>query len=329
MYEYAIATRRDLNMAAQNTSHLLMIRPVAFEMNAQTAKDNHYQQQVDGLTQGSAQTQALQEFDAFVDKLRAAKVNVTVINDTPEPATPDSIFPNNWVSFHETGMVVLYPMHAENRRVERRHDILEQLQAKGFHIAEILDYAAHEDDNMFLEGTGSLVLDRENLIAYACLSQRTNQHVLNDWAQQLGYQVVSFSALQDVNGQLLPIYHTNVMMSVGQELAILCADSIKDEAERQLVINSLTNTGKEIVLITEAQKSSFAGNMLQVVNTEGEHILVMSTQAYQSLTPAQIATIEKTNRILHSSLQTIETLGGGSARCMMAEVFLQEREAGN
>jgi hypothetical protein len=293
-------------------------------MNAQTAIDNHYQQKVEGLSDAQAQAQALQEFDDFVEKLRTAGIDVLVINDIPEPATPDSIFPNNWVSFHETGMVVLYPMHAENRRLERREDILEKLKTSGFQIREILDYSAHEDDNMFLEGTGSLVLDRENLIAYACLSQRTHEHLLNDWAQQLGYEVVSFHALQAVDGQLLPIYHTNVMMSVGQELAILCAESIKDEAERKRVIDSLANTGKEIVLITEAQKSSFAGNMLQVVNDKGEHILVMSTQAFESLNEEQIATIEKTNRILHSSLKTIETLGGGSARCMMAEVFLPE-----
>jgi hypothetical protein len=311
-------------MAKQNTSHLLMIRPIAFGMNAQTAIDNHYQQKVEGLSDAQAQAQALQEFDDFVEKLRTAGIDVLVINDIPEPATPDSIFPNNWVSFHETGMVVLYPMHAENRRLERREDILEKLKTSGFQIREILDYSAHEDDNMFLEGTGSLVLDRENLIAYACLSQRTHEHLLNDWAQQLGYEVVSFHALQAVDGQLLPIYHTNVMMSVGQELAILCAESIKDEAERKRVIDSLANTGKEIVLITEAQKSSFAGNMLQVVNDKGEHILVMSTQAFESLNEEQIATIEKTNRILHSSLKTIETLGGGSARCMMAEVFLPE-----
>lgn len=299
-----------------------MIRPVAFAMNAETAKDNHYQNQDAEISSNEAQVKALEEFDAFVEKLRAAGVDVTVIEDTLEPPTPDSIFPNNWISFHETGMVVLYPMFAENRRTERREDILDKLKADGFNLREVLDYSASESDNIFLEGTGSLVLDRENLIAYACLSQRTDEYLLNDWAEQLGYTVVSFHALQKLNGQLLPIYHTNVMMSVGQELAILCADSIKDETERKSVIDSLTATGKEIVFISETQKSSFAGNMLQVVNDKDERILVMSTQAFESLTTEQIATIEKTNRILHSSLETIETLGGGSARCMMAEVFL-------
>lgn len=309
-------------MAAQNTSHLLMIRPVAFAMNAETAKDNHYQNQEAGISNNEAQQAALVEFDSFVEKLRENGVDVTVIEDTPEPPTPDSIFPNNWVSFHENGMVVLYPMAAENRRTERRQDILETLKNKGFKITETLDYSPSETDGFFLEGTGSLVLDRENLIAYACISQRTNGHLLKDWAEQLGYAVVSFDALQDVNGELLPIYHTNVMMSVGSEIAILCADSIKDEEQRSAVVESLEKTSKTIVYISEEQKSNFAGNMLQVINESGEKILVMSTQAFESLSQEQIAQFEQTNKILHSSLNTIETLGGGSARCMMAEVFL-------
>jgi hypothetical protein len=299
-----------------------MIRPVAFAMNAETATDNHYQNQNSGISDSKAQQEALQEFDSFVEKLRVAGVNVTVIEDTPQPLTPDSIFPNNWVSFHETGMVVLYPMYAENRRTERREDILETLKTSGFKIRETLDYSPFENEGLILEGTGSLVLDRGNLIAYACLSQRTNEVLLKDWGAQLGYEVVSFHASQKVNGALLPIYHTNVMMSVGDELAILCADSIKNEEERNKVIDTLERTGKEIVFISEEQKSSFAGNMLQVCNENGERILVMSKRAFESLTPDQIKTIEKTNKILHSSLETIETLGGGSARCMMAEVFL-------
>ena len=299
-----------------------MIRPVAFEMNEQTADDNHYQDQESGITSSNAQKEALQEFDSFVIKLREVGVTVTVIEDTHKPPTPDSIFPNNWISLHETGMVVLYPMQAENRRTERREDILDKLKADGFHIREVLDYSASEDENMFLEGTGSLVLDRKNLIAYACISQRTHEHLLHDWAEQLGYSVVSFKALQESEGELLPIYHTNVMMSVGQELAILCADCIRDETERNTVIKALEDSGKTIVYITEEQKSSFAGNMLQVINKKDERLLVMSTQAFESLNQQQVTTIEKTNQILHSSLETLEILGGGSARCMMAEVFL-------
>lgn len=299
-----------------------MIRPVAFAMNAETATDNHYQKEVEGLSQDAAQQQARDEFDTFVGKLRQAGVQVTVVEDTPIPPTPDSIFPNNWVSFHQTGMVVLYPMNAENRRLERRDDIIGTLRSEGFKVRETLDYSGSEDDGLFLEGTGSLVLDRENLIAYACLSQRTSELLLLDWCKELGYEAVSFRSFQDVKGELLPIYHTNVMMSVGQEIAILCAESIIDDTERNAVISALERTGKEIVYISAEQKSSFAGNMLQVINADGERIMVMSTQAYESLTPEQIATIEKTNVILHSSLETIETLGGGSARCMMAEVFL-------
>ncbi len=295
-------------------------------MNTETALDNHYQQEVEGLTTATAQEQALAEFDAFAATLREAGVHVVVVEDTLEPHTPDSIFPNNWISLHETGMVVLYPMCAESRRAERRDDIIERLKEEGFKAKETLDYSGFEADGMFLEGTGSLVLDREHLIAYACLSQRTNEILLNDWGKQLGYEVVSFRSFQKVEGKLLPIYHTNVMMSVGQEIAILCADTIVDQAEREAVMTALARTGKETVLITEAQKSSFAGNMLQVVNGSGEKLMVMSTQAYESLRPDQLASIERTNRIVHSSLKTIETLGGGSARCMMAEVFLPMEE---
>jgi hypothetical protein len=299
-----------------------MIRPVAFAMNAETAQDNLYQSQESGISANDAQKKALQEFDLFVARLRESGVTVTVVEDTLEPLTPDSIFPNNWISFHETGMVVLYPMLAVNRRTERREDILDKLKSKGFRIREVLDYSGAEAENIFLEGTGSLVLDRKNLIAYACISQRTNEFLLNDWAEQLGYEVVSFHATQNTSGEYSPIYHTNVMMSVGADIAILCADSIRDEAEQKAVIDSLKSSGKEVIFITETQKSSFAGNMLQVVNNLGNQILVMSTQAYESLTDDQIAQIEKNNLIKHSSLNTIEKLGGGSARCMMAEVFL-------
>lgn len=295
---------------------------MAFAMNAETAQDNLYQSQESGISANDAQKKALQEFDLFVARLRESGVTVTVVEDTLEPLTPDSIFPNNWISFHETGMVVLYPMLAVNRRTERREDILDKLKSKGFRIREVLDYSGAEAENIFLEGTGSLVLDRKNLIAYACISQRTNEFLLNDWAEQLGYEVVSFHATQNTSGEYSPIYHTNVMMSVGADIAILCADSIRDEAEQKAVIDSLKSSGKEVIFITETQKSSFAGNMLQVVNNLGNQILVMSTQAYESLTDDQIAQIEKNNLIKHSSLNTIEKLGGGSARCMMAEVFL-------
>jgi len=299
-----------------------MIRPVAFEFNAQTATNNHYQRLVDGMDPAKAQQLALAEFEAFSTKLKAEGVNVIIVHDTIEPHTPDSIFPNNWISFHESGMVVLYPMCAENRRAERREDVLDILRSKGFRISEILDYSGSEQDGLFLEGTGSMVLDRENLIVYACLSIRTDETMLNDWAEQLGYRVVCFDALQMNNGKLMPIYHTNVMMSVGKHLAVVCAESVRDETQQQLLLNTLKESGKEIILISEEQKSNFAGNMLEVVSDSGKPLMVMSSQAFASLEPHQIEKIEQYDTILHSPLDTIEALGGGSARCMMAEVFL-------
>lgn len=302
-----------------------MIRPVAFGFNSETASNNHYQKEVVGLSNSEVQNRALNEFDRFAEKLRAEGVNVLVFDDTLDPRTPDSIFPNNWVSFHENATVILYPMFAPNRRQERRSAILDSLRDSGFEIKTIIDLTDSEDENRYLEGTGSLVLDRENRIAYACISLRTDEQLLNDWAAQTNYEIVAFHAVQEVDGRSEPIYHTNVMMSVGQELAVVCAESIKNETERKEVLSTLNNTGKEIILITEDQKLKFAGNMLQVISNSGEKMMVMSSRAFNSLTEEQIDAIERTNRIVHSPLDTIETLGGGSARCMMAEVFLPSK----
>jgi len=306
----------------QTTSHLLMIRPVAFGFNEQTATDNHYQVEANDGEQGQIQARALAEFDRFVEVLTKAGVHVTVVEDTPEPHTPDSIFPNNWISFHDDGTVILYPMCAPNRRQERRQDILERLRTDGFQISQVLDMTGSEQDGRFLEGTGSLVLDRDSLIAYACLSQRTHVDVLAQWSAQTGYATVTFDALQGVDGELLPIYHTNVMMSVGSELAVVCVDSVKDPQQREELLATLRATGKQTIVISEQQKHSFAGNMLEVRNDAGTPLMVMSTQAFQSLEDAQVANIKAFCDIVHSDLATIETYGGGSARCMMAEVFL-------
>lgn len=306
----------------QTTSHLLMIRPVAFGFNEQTAADNHYQVQAASDGQDDIQTLALTEFDHFVEVLTQAGVHVTVVEDTADPHTPDSIFPNNWVSFHEDGTVILYPMCAPNRRQERRQDILDRLRAEGFQISQIIDMTGSEHDGRYLEGTGSLILDRENQVAYACLSQRTHEDVLAQWAAQTGYTTIAFDALQTVEGELLPIYHTNVMMSVGSELAVVCADSVKDALQREELLATLKATGKQILLISEEQKRHFAGNMLEVRNSSGQNLIVMSTQAFQSLEHEQVANIKTFCEIVHSDLTTIETYGGGSARCMMAEVFL-------
>ncbi len=274
------------------------------------------------MTATEVQRAALSEFDGLVGELTDAGVDVIIIEDTQQPRTPDSIFPNNWVSFHENGAIILYPMFAPNRRRERRRDMLGVLREKGFEIRSVIDLTDSEDEGRFLEGTGSLVLDRENRIAYAGLSLRTDASLVQEWANLTGYETVVFNAVRKVEGLWQPIYHTNVMMSVADKLAIICADSIRDQNERKQVLSKLEATGKKPILLSERQTARFAGNMLQVGNREDENIMVMSTQAYNCLTRDQIATIEESNRIVHSPLDVIETLSGGSARCMIAEVFL-------
>ena len=302
----------------QTTSHILMIRPVNFGFNAETAVNNAFQ--VAGANE-AAQEKAAKEFDDFVALLRQNGVEVMVVNDTPELHTPDSIFPNNWISFHDDGSIVLYPMYAANRRQERKPHVVENLE-KHFIIRKRIDLSSYETTNIFLEGTGSMVLDRENKITYACLSQRTDLKVLNDFCARLGYTAQAFTA-NDASGY--PIYHTNVMMCVADRYVIICLNSISDVAERKATIACITKTNKAIIAITLDQMNHFAGNMLQVNNAKGDTFLIMSSQAYKALTSEQVETIEQYNPILHSSLDTIERNGGGSARCMMAEVFLPER----
>lgn len=306
----------------QTTNAILMIRPVAFRMNEQTAVNNYYQKVIDGLSTENVNAKAQVEFDAFVQKLRLVGVDVTVVDDTLTPNTPDSIFPNNWISFHENGDVVLYPMFAENRRAERREDVLDLLEAKGFLVNDIMDYTAAEDDNIFLEGTGSLLLDRQNGKAYCALSPRADEELLIEFCEDFEYTPVIFEAFQTVAGDRKLIYHTNVMMCIGATFAVICADCIDDKKERKMVLDSLRSDEKDIILITEDQVNNFAGNMLEVKGADGKRYLIMSTAAYKALTKKQIAQIEQHVTILHSSLDTIEACGGGSARCMMAEVFL-------
>ncbi|KZE75282.1 amidinotransferase [Myroides marinus] len=306
----------------QTTNTILMIRPVAFRMNEQTAVNNYYQKVLDNITPATVNAKAQQEFDTFVEKLRAVGVDVIVVDDTLDPDTPDSIFPNNWISFHESGEVILYPMFAENRRLERREDILEILEDKGFEITDIWDYTSAEEDDLFLEGTGSLLLDRANEKTYCALSPRADEGLVIEFCEEFENDPVIFEAFQTVDGERKHIYHTNVMMCLAETFAVICADCIDDKQERKTVLNSLKSSGKEVITITEEQVNSFAGNMLQVKGADDKRYLVMSTQAYESLTEAQIKAIEKHCPILHSSLDTIEMCGGGSARCMMAEVFL-------
>jgi len=299
----------------QHTSHILMIQPVHFSFNDETAVNNSFQNKSD---HANVQAKAREEFEQFITVLRAHDIDVTVVEDTPNPHTPDSIFPNNWISFHEDGSICLYPMFAVNRRLERKPSVLNAIEQK-FTISHTNDFTAHEKDALFLEGTGSMVLDREKKIAYACLSPRTNQQVLNEFCNTMHYKGVSFVAV-DAAGE--PIYHTNVMMCVADDYVVICLDSIKDRNEQQLVKESINNSGKIIIEIDFDQMNHFAGNMLQVHNTRGEKFLVMSSQAYRALLPKQIETIQSFNKIIHSDITTIETNGGGSARCMMAEVFL-------
>lgn len=306
----------------QTTNSILMIRPVAFRMNEQTAVNNYYQKVLDGLLPSTVNAKAQQEFDAFVAKLQSVGVDVNVVDDVLNPDTPDSIFPNNWISFHENGDVALYPMFAENRRLERREDILDILEEKGFVINNIMDYTSAEEDGFFLEGTGSLVLDRENGKAYCALSPRADEELFIEFCEDFEFTPVIFEAFQTVNNERKLIYHTNVMMCLGETFAVICADCIDDKKERKMVLESLRGDEKEIILITEDQVNNFAGNMLEVKGADDRRYLVMSTSAYQSLTKKQIAQLEEHVTILSSSLDTIEACGGGSARCMMAEIFL-------
>ena len=298
-----------------------MVRPAAFRMNEQTAVNNYFQEKL-SINNEEINAKAQQEFDAFVNKLRSHGIEILVLQDQKELDTPDSIFPNNWVSTHENGNVAIYPMYAENRRKERREEFFELLEESGFKIKSVVDYTEAEEEGIFLEGTGSIVLDRQNELAYCALSARADEELFIEFCEDFEYFPVVFNAYQSVDGKRLPIYHTNVMMCVAEEFCVICLDTIDDKKERKLVIDQLKKSGKEIIAISEEQMHQFAGNMLQVRNDQGEKFLVMSASAHNSLNAQQIAQITKYCQIVSSDLNTIETCGGGSARCMMAEVFL-------
>ena len=306
----------------QTTSTILMIRPVGFRMNEQTAVNNYYQKVLKGILPSTVNSKAQIEFDAFVEKLRSFGVNVVVVSDTKEFDTPDSIFPNNWISFHENGTVGLYPMFAENRRLERREDVLEELEKQGFLIENIVDFTSAESEKTYLEGTGSMILDRENRKAYCALSPRADEDLFIEFCEDFEYTPVVFIANQTIENKREAIYHTNVMMCVAETFAVICLSSIDDKKERKNVLKHLKEDGKQVIDITEEQVSQFAGNMLQVLGANNERFLVMSQAAHDCLTQSQKAQINNHCKIISSSLDTIEACGGGSARCMMAEVFL-------
>jgi len=307
-------------MTKQITDTFLMIEPVSFGFNDQTAVNNYFQQKVNEFNI-DIQELALKEFNEMVEKLRANDINILVVKDTLQPHKPDSIFPNNWVTFHGEGQVVLYPMYAENRRKERRNEIFEYLIEQGCSIKNIDDFSFWEEQNLFLEGTGSMILDRENRIAFASLSERTDKSVFLQFCKVFEFKPIFFKANQHVNNTQLPIYHTNVMLSIAEDYAVICSESIDNKAELQTILDALDHTKKEIITISEQQMLSFAGNMLQVKNKSGKRFLIMSESAYNSLEKNQINTLKAYNELLVISIPTIEKIGGGSVRCMMAEIF--------
>lgn len=307
-------------MQEQVTSNLLMIRPVNFAFNQETASSNTFQQPED-INREALNTSAQECFDELVAQLRLRDINVHVFEDTPEPYTPDSIFPNNWLSTHHSGKVMIYPVEAVNRRAERRQDVLDFLK-KNYDFHVLLDLTHFETDGKYLEGTGSIVLDRVNRIAYACLSSRTHPEVLKAWQKVIDYELVTFEAFDKAG---VPVYHTNVVMSMGDTFCVICLEAIADPDQRLAVKQKLENSGKTIMEITMDQMSAFAGNMLLVKNRKDKNFLVMSDRAYASLTREQADTMDYFAEILHTDLGYIETVGGGSARCMIAEIHLPEK----
>ena len=292
-----------------------MIRPYQFYFNQQTAANNFFQS---NINIENANELAIAEFDAMVDKLRAHQIKVNVVQDTKDPSTPDSIFPNNWVSTHEGGTLCLYPMFAQNRRAERKSTVIDFLQSN-YQIQNILDLTDLEKEGKFLEGTGSMVLDHQNKLAYGCLSERLDKNAFNEWCEKMQFKAIAFKAVDD---KAQPIYHTNVMMCMGNQFVVICLESIPNEQEKQLVLESFKKSNKEVITISQDQLNHFAGNMLQVFDINEKPHLIMSKQAFTSLSTEQVNSLEKYNPILPISIPTIEALGGGSTRCMMAEIYL-------
>jgi hypothetical protein len=302
----------------QQPHTLLLIRPKRFGFNAQTASSNSFQVKSDADLKSVAA-----EFDQLVDLLSAHEISVEVFDDTPEPAKPDAIFPNNWISFHEDGKVILYPMLAENRRSERRQDIIEQLKTR-FTVNEIVDFSAEEKHEKYLEGTGSLVFDHTNAMAYACRSARTNEELVGKLCRKIKYKPIIFNALDEAGK---PIYHTNVMMSVAGKFTVVCIDSIKSDEDQESVLGNLTTTGHKVIAISYAQMRSFAGNIVEVQTQSGENVVLMSETALNSLLPGQVNAITQFAEILPIKIPTIERIGGGGVRCMVAGIHLPARKS--
>jgi len=307
----------------QSTNSILMIRPNNFGFNEETANDNHYQNKE--FFESNSNENAQKEFDNMVKNLKQNGISVHVFQDDDINYTPDSIFPNNWISFHENGDIGLYPMYAKNRRLERRKEVLEFLEEQGFGIENIVDYSGAESENKFLEGTGSMILDRENRIAYCSISNRSNEDLFIDFCEDFEFTPVLFNSYQSVGDERLPIYHTNVMMCVTMSYVVICLDAIDDKKQRKNVCEFIKKSEKELINISENQVEKFAGNMLELLNDKGESVLVMSKSAENSLSENQKNTITNYSKIISSDINTIELCGGGSARCMMAEIFLPKK----
>ena len=311
----------------QSTSSVFMVRPNSFRKNEETATNNHYQRDISQASPEEIIERAQEEFDGLAAQLTAAGIEVVLFDEAEPHKTPDALFPNNWISTHADGTVALYPMFAPNRRTERREDVPLVLEHQfGFDVRQIIDFTEFESHNKFLEGTGSIVLDRINRKAYAALSDRTDARALEHFCDQLNFEPVTFEAFQTVDNQRLPIYHTNVMMSIGSGYAVVCLNCIDSDEERKRVVDAIAQDGLELIDISEEQVNQFAGNMLEVTGNEGP-VLVMSASAYQSLAPGQIEKLQQHTTLLHAPLPTIETCGGGSARCMIAEIHLPKQNA--
>lgn len=299
-----------------------MVKPASFAFNEHAAQTNHFQTQVKDLDAQSISQKAIEEFEGLANAIRDFGVTVNIVNDSVEPKKPDAIFPNNWATYHADGTVVLYPMCSPNRRWERRRSILDML-GQGYTINNEIDLSHYEEDGLFLEGTGSMVLDRPNKICYACLSERTDTQVIKEFCDKLGYEMILFHSV-DAAGNA--IYHTNVMMAMATDYVVICMASIGSEAERQILLQKFKDTGKELIDISFGQVTNFAGNVIELENGQGNRCLVMSSRAYSSFTAQQKFIIEQSSNIVHAPIETIEKIGGGGARCMVAEVFLPTKE---
>ena len=310
----------------QISNHLIMIQPNHFGFNEETAINNYYQKNEKRMSEAQIKKVARVEFNELIRKMKEKKINVKIFSDRKHVITTDSVFPNNWMTLHEEGKVILYPMFSDNRRKERRNDIIKDYLKENFQINEIIDLSEWEKREKFLEGTGSMVLDRQNKICFAAVSKRTSKSILKEFCKKLNYKLFTFTANQTCKDNRVPIYHTNVMMSIGEKFALICIKSIDDPKEKSEIIRLLNQPKREIIEVNESQIENFVGNILEVQNLEKQNFIIMSTRAFEYLNKKQRNKLECYGEIIHSDLNIIEKIGGGSARCMITENFLMKKE---